>query len=96
MRPIQQAQMAPTHHQPVQHPHAHRTHQQLSSMASYQQQQHMHHMQHPAMTNPRMLMGMNSPNPNGKFCFTALMIIIHTYVLYTLCILKLSISCLAA
>jgi double-stranded RNA-binding protein Staufen len=67
MRPMQQAPMAPTH-QPVQHPHAypHRTHQQLLSMAPHQQQHHMQHMQHPAMSNPRMLMGMNSPNPNGS------------------------------
>ncbi|XP_058795500.1 double-stranded RNA-binding protein Staufen homolog 2 isoform X2 [Phymastichus coffea] len=63
MRPMQQAQMAPIL-QPVQHPHAHRhrTHQQLLSMAPHQQQQHMHHMQHPAMQNPRMLMGINSSN----------------------------------
>ncbi|XP_031786214.1 double-stranded RNA-binding protein Staufen homolog 2 isoform X1 [Nasonia vitripennis] len=65
MRPMQQASMAPTH-QPVQHPHAHshHHHQQLLTMAH---QQHFRHMQqqHPmTMSTPRMLMGMNSPNPN--------------------------------
>lgn len=59
MRPMQQAPMAPTH-QPV---HPHRTHQQLLTMAPHQQQ-HLHHMQHPAMSNPQMLMGMNA---NGKY-----------------------------
>ncbi|KAL7299733.1 hypothetical protein TKK_0007483 [Trichogramma kaykai] len=56
MRPMQPAPMAP-----VQHPHypPHRVHQQLSIPPH--QPQHMHHMQqHPAMSNPRMMMS----NPN--------------------------------
>jgi hypothetical protein len=63
MRPMQQASMAPTH-QPLQH----HTHHQLLSMASHQQQ-HIHHMQHSAMANQRILMGMNSQNTNGKSLF---------------------------
>ncbi|KAG7199342.1 hypothetical protein KM043_018189 [Ampulex compressa] len=66
MRPMQQANMAPTH-QP-QHPLPHQNpHLQILSMPPHQQ--HMHHMQHaaPPHGNPRqpMLMGMNTHTTNG-------------------------------
>lgn len=46
----------------TQHPHAHR--QQILSLPPHHQ--HLHPMQHPVLSNPRMLIGVTSQNPNGK------------------------------